>query len=149
LNHWDFLLSSQVAERVAAVLDAPRAKTRVLIVDDDSVMREMLVAFLEEYGFAAVAAEDVDLALRTIDDGPVDAVVSDIRMPRKDGFALLRGVNRLGARTPIILMSSFASATTEREALRAGACAFVHKPFAPDELLRPLGRALGGDKLAA
>lgn len=112
----------------------------VLIVDDDPGMRRMLVEQLECAGYRAAAAAGFDDALSSLDGGGVDAVLSDIQMPGRTGFDLLRSVHQLRPDLPVILMTSFASAAIAERAKEAGAFAFLSKPFDDGQLLEVLER---------
>ncbi len=114
----------------------------VLVVDDDLAMREMIISLLRERGIDAEGAESVDAALSVLRGNPVDAILSDIRMPERDGFELLREVRALQPGTPVVLMSSFGGDAHATLSERAGAAAYLSKPFQPSELSAALERAL-------
>ena len=107
-----------------------------LIVDDDAVHAQMLVEWLREAGWNACAATGVDEALSRVQRASRHTlVISDIRMGDGNGFDLLRAARELGNPVPFILMSSFGTGATPKEALAAGAYAYLAKPFALDHLL--------------
>src|SRR5215813_11909209 len=81
----------------------------VLVVDDEPAMREMLVSLLEEAGIGACSAASADEALKSSRERDYDAVLSDIRMPEKDGVALLGELREARPETPVILMTAFGS----------------------------------------
>ncbi len=92
---------------------SPRA---VLIVDDDAPMRDMLVSLLEEGGIRSAAAASADEALERIQEAEFDAVISDIRMPGKDGVEFTGELRGIRPDTPVILMTAFGSiAASSRE----------------------------------
>jgi DNA-binding NtrC family response regulator len=114
-----------------------------LVVDDDEINAEMLVAGLGDAGWKATAATGVLQALALLQSGSYALVVSDIAMNDGDGFDLLRAI-RTGARpVPVILMSSFGTSATARDAIDAGAFAYLAKPFPLRELLVLVARAHG------
>jgi DNA-binding NtrC family response regulator len=113
----------------------------VLVVDDDAAMREMIVSLLDEQGFRASGCDGVDEALETLREQPVDAVLSDIRMPGKTGIDLLGEIRELRPEVPVVLMTAFGSIDSAVEAMRAGAFDYVTKPFKKDEVLVVLERA--------
>jgi DNA-binding NtrC family response regulator len=114
----------------------------VLVVDDDRAMREMIISLLRDRRIDARGAESVDAALSALRGNPVDAILSDIRMPERDGFELLRVVRELQPETPVLLMSSFGGEAHATLSERAGAAAYLSKPFQPSELSAALERAL-------
>ncbi len=115
---------------------------RVLIVDDESSMREMLSIALGDEGWEVRAARDGEEALAMLGKQPVDVVVSDIRMPGLDGVELLRQVRKQSPHTEVILITAHASTDTAVEAVRLGAYDYVTKPFDVEELKVTLRHAL-------
>ncbi|HXX47501.1 MAG TPA: response regulator, partial [Myxococcota bacterium] len=81
----------------------------VLVVDDEPAMREMLVSLLDESGIRAQSASSADEALASSRDAEFDAVLSDIRMPGKNGLALLAELRETRPDTPVVLMTAFGS----------------------------------------
>jgi two-component system, NtrC family, response regulator AtoC len=114
---------------------------RLLVVDDDGAMREMLESLFQEQGYAVDTAGSVDAALERIADVEYDAVLSDIKMPGRSGMELVGELRRLRPDTPIVLMTAFGSIDSAVEAMRAGAFDYVTKPFEPDAVLFALERA--------
>jgi DNA-binding NtrC family response regulator len=115
----------------------------ILVVDDDATHGQMLVEGLREDGWTASSATGASEALDLVRTGRFGVVVSDIRMEDGDGFALLRWIRAAETPVPVILMSSFGTEATSREALAAGAFEYLPKPFALDELLALVRRATG------
>ncbi|NKB87432.1 MAG: response regulator [Acidobacteria bacterium] len=116
--------------------------SRILIVDDEQSMREMLSYALDNEGWEVLTAADGAAAAVALQTEPVDVVVSDIRMPGMDGLELLRHVTDSAPQTSVILMTAHASTDTAIEALRLGAYDYVTKPFDVDELKISVRRAL-------
>ena len=113
----------------------------VLVVDDDAAMRDMVVSILEDQGIRATAAASVDEALKRLGECEVDVVLTDIRMPGRDGIELLGEIRELRPETPVVLMTAFGSIDSAVEAMQAGAFDYVTKPFKRDALLVTLERA--------
>jgi two-component system KDP operon response regulator KdpE len=107
---------------------------RVLVVDDDPGIRRILCAELDAAGYEALAASDGDDALAAIESQPPDLIISDLAMPRRDGFALIAAVRRRG-RTPIIVLSVRGGDSDKIRALDLGADDYVTKPVSLPELL--------------
>jgi two-component system response regulator AtoC len=116
-------------------------RRRILIVDDDDAMREMVVSLLSDQGYEAHGESGAEGALEYLRDHEVDAVVSDIRMPGKTGLELVAEIHALRSETPVVLMTAFGSIDSAVEAMRAGAFDYITKPFKRDELLLALERA--------
>jgi DNA-binding NtrC family response regulator len=113
----------------------------ILVVDDDAPMRDMLVSLVEEAGYQAAAAGGADEAVEKAREQEYDAVLSDIRMPGKDGIQLIGELRELRPDTPVILMTAFGTIDSAVDAMRAGAFDYVTKPFKRDEILAVLERA--------
>jgi DNA-binding NtrC family response regulator len=104
----------------------------LLVVDDDSAMREMLASLFQDEGWQVSEAGNVDAALELVSENDHDVVVSDIRMPGRSGIELVGELRRLRPDTPVVLMTAFGSIDSAVEAMRAGACDYITKPFEPD-----------------
>jgi len=114
---------------------------RVLVVDDDAAMREMLVSLVEDEGMHAEGAEGAAKALERVRDAEFDAVLSDIRMPGLSGIELLGRLREARPGLPVVLMTAFGSIDSAVEAMRAGAFDYITKPFKRGEVLVVLERA--------
>jgi len=115
---------------------------RVLVVDDHIEMAETLAEGLSERGFEATAcASSVDAAKR-LESEPIDALVTDLRMPHVDGMGLLAVSRKTAPERPVIVMTAYGAIETAVDAIRQGAAHYLTKPFAVDELALFLGRAL-------
>ena len=113
----------------------------VLVVDDDTAMREMVVSLLDDQGIHARAASSADDAIERLADFDCDVVLSDIRMPGRTGIELLGQIRELRPDTPVVLMTAFGTIDSAVEAMHAGAFDYVTKPFQRDALLLTLERA--------
>jgi two-component system response regulator PilR (NtrC family) len=120
----------------------------VLVVDDEAASRESLVDVLKDEGYEATAAASTDAALELIEHGEFDLVVTDLRMPGRDGIALLREVRKLCPQTLVILMTAYASVETAVQALRDGAHDYMIKPLQYDDVLAKIARLLERRELA-
>ena len=112
-----------------ALADAPRELTRLLLVDDSRVTREMERRILEDAGFRVEVAADGDEALRRLAVEAFDCLVTDIEMPNLDGFELtaqLRQIERF-AHLPIVVVSTRESSEDRLRGLRSGADAYLTK----------------------
>jgi DNA-binding NtrC family response regulator len=117
-------------------------KGRVLIVDDEAAMCEMLAGQLERRGFSVLTSRSVDEAIPALRDAEVQVVVADHNMPGKTGIALCDYVTTNLPDLPVVLITAFGSMETAIAAIRAGAYDFLTKPFEIEELVLVLERAL-------
>jgi len=120
---------------------------RVLVVDDELDVRELLTTLLEEAGAAVYAAESAAGALRALSAFRPDVVLSDIAMPETDGYELIRRVRALpaaaGGRLPAAALTAYARVEDRRRALLAGFNIHIAKPVDPEELIAVVA-SLGG-----
>ena len=121
---------------------------RVLIVDDEAAIRRFAARVLLEEGFEVLEAEDGVQALTTIATGQVNAVVSDIVMPRLNGVQLMEALSISHPHLPVVLMSGYATGELVGMGI-AAPCALLAKPFPPERLIEEVRRCLrGADPLA-
>ncbi len=111
-----------------------RAAMRILVVDDERSLRELLAIVLRREGHDVLLAENGKMALAALARGPVDLLISDIKMPDMSGVDVLRAAKEADPGLPAIMMTAFASTETAVEAMRLGACDYLIKPFDVDEL---------------
>lgn len=117
----------------------------VLVVDDEIGIRELVKEILEDSGYRVTTAATAAEADRRLKADRPDLVLLDLSLPDRDGLSLIRGwaANR-GFRTPVIVLSGFASIDNAVEATRLGAADFLEKPIALQKLLAAVKRATGG-----
>src|SRR4029453_11712155 len=102
--------------------------------DDERSLRELLAIVLRREGHEVLLAESGQAALAALKRGPLDLLISDIKMPDMSGVEVLRAAKAADASLPAIMMTAFASTETAVEAMRLGACDYLIKPFDVDEL---------------
>ncbi|MBR0550964.1 response regulator [Stakelama marina] len=109
---------------------------RILTVDDSASMRMLLKASLTKQGFAIEAAEDGEHGLARMHELNPDLLITDINMPKMDGFELIEAVRQLPQfrGTPILVLSTEFSDEKKSRARSAGATGWITKPFDPDKL---------------
>jgi DNA-binding NtrC family response regulator len=108
--------------------------TRILIADDESIIRDSIAEFLRSEGYETQTASDGESALEIVKNGNIDILISDVRMPGMDGIQLIKQINTYASDTLVILMTAFASVETAVQALRSGAADYMLKPLDFDEL---------------
>jgi two-component system response regulator FlrC len=116
-------------------MEAMRRGLPILVVEDDAALREAVCDTLELAGQPVIAAGGGDEALQVLAGSAVSLVVSDVRMLPMDGITLLKEIRSRLPQLPVVLMTAFADVDRAVEAMRAGACDFLLKPFEPQALL--------------
>jgi DNA-binding response OmpR family regulator len=118
----------------------------ILVVDDDTEMRALLVEVLHHEGYAVEEAANGAEALARLRAKSFAAIIMDKNLPGLGGLYLLPGIRSICQRTPLIVMTSLSDAPAYLEGLKKGALDYIFKPFRIEELLRMLRRAvLSGD----
>ena len=114
---------------------------RILVVDDEKLIRWSLMKNLTDAGYEVLEAADGQQALELLDQEGADRMLLDVRMPKKDGLEVLAHMVEHSSEIPIILMTAFGTIDSAVEAMQAGAFDYVTKPFKRDALLVSLERA--------
>src|SRR5687767_2729251 len=130
--------------------EAARARLtmRVLVVEDESDLASTLSRALDEAHFAVDIAADGEEAQFMLREVSYDAVVLDLMVPKRSGWALLQDLRGSGARTPVLILTALDAVADRVKALDLGADDYLPKPFAISELvarLRALVRRAGGN----
>ncbi len=120
---------------------APR-KDRILIVDDDARIRDLLRRYLEQEGFEVMLAEDGKALSRIMQRDPVNLIVLDLMMPGEDGLSICRRLRAANDRTPIIMLTAKGEDVDRIVGLEVGADDYLGKPFNPRELLARVNAVL-------
>jgi len=126
---------------------ATASPPRVLVVDDEPIVRDVLTRYLRHEGFEVEAAADGHEALRAIEDHAPSVILLDLMLPRLSGLELLRLV-RLESSVPVIILSARVSERERITGLELGADDYVVKPYSPGEVVarvRAVLRRAGGD----
>ena len=115
---------------------------KILIVDDELNMRLVLTAMLKKEGYEIASAADGSEALSILKSGPIDAVITDLKMPNVDGMELLNHMNDKHPAIPVIIITAHGTVATAVEALKKGALDYITKPFDLDELKNVISKAM-------
>ncbi len=115
---------------------------RILIAEDEAVLRDLLVRKLMGLGYACESCEDGDAALQLLSSNPFDLMLADIFMPETGGISLLKEVMRIRPHIAVILLASIVDIEIAVDALKYGAYDYITKPFSLEEMSISVSRAL-------
>lgn len=116
----------------------------ILVIEDKESMAQMLRQTLEAEGYRVLTAKDGEAGLKKFGGERVDLVLTDLKLPRKDGLDVLKGVKEADPLVPVIVMTAFGTIETAVTAVKEGAFDFLTKPFDTGHLLVLIQRALEG-----
>ncbi len=135
-------LNKELANAEPGTGTGTSSTVKLLVVDDERSMRELLSIVLRREGYDVTLAENGRAAVDRLERGRFDLLISDIKMPDMTGVDVLRGAKRLDPDILGIMITAFASADTAIEAMRLGAHDYLSKPFDVDELKMKVRNAL-------
>jgi two-component system nitrogen regulation response regulator NtrX len=114
----------------------------VLVIDDDSALRQVCLNMLSARGYRGLGAASVGEGLRAFDEKTPGAVLLDLKLPDGTGLDVLKELQRRSPVTPVVVVSGYGSVPDAVEAMRLGAAEYVEKPFAREQLYQVLARVL-------
>ena len=115
---------------------------KILIIDDNKYIRYVLTTLFEEYGYIVESAGDKVSAMKEIELYKPGLIVLDKKLPDCDGLDLLVEIKKIDEKLPVIMLTAYAEANNAEMAIRAGAYAFLTKPFDNTEILLTISNAL-------
>ncbi|OQB17260.1 MAG: Transcriptional regulatory protein ZraR [Deltaproteobacteria bacterium ADurb.Bin207] len=124
------------------------SKDQVLVVDDEANIRRVLSAQLAREGYEVHTAEDGERALAILREHHIDLVITDLRMPKMDGMALLRHAIEIDPDLPVVMLTAHGTVDNAVEALKTGAFDYITKPFDQTELRAIVAKGLRTRNLA-
>jgi len=124
-------------------------RPRVLIVDDEKFIRDILADFLGMEGYVVRTAEDGQAALNELNHAQYDLVISDLKMPRMGGIELLEQIGQAAPNALTVIMTGFGTVETAIDAMKRGAYDYILKPFKVEEVIHVVQRGLEKQRLAA
>ena len=116
---------------------------RVLVVDDEASIRDLLAKTLALAEYEVDTASDASTALNRLREAEYDLLIADLRMPGMDGLTLIRQVKKIRAELPVIIITGFSSEASAIEAVNLGVAGYLRKPFRVPEVLAAAAKALG------
>jgi response regulator RpfG family c-di-GMP phosphodiesterase len=124
-------------------------RPRVLIVDDEKFIRDILADFLGMEGYLVRTAEDGAAALNELNHAHYDLVISDLKMPRMGGIELLEAMSQAAPNAITVIMTGFGTVETAIDAMKRGAYDYILKPFKVEEVIHVVQRGFEKQRLAA
>ncbi len=118
-----------------------KSSVSILVVDDEEMMRNLLEKILSREGYQIATAENGQAALEVLSGRRFDIVISDMKMPRMNGFDLLKAIKKDHPRTGVIIMTAYGDTYTVKDALLLGADEYITKPFKSYEISLIVERA--------
>jgi DNA-binding NtrC family response regulator len=122
---------------------------RLLVIDDEPLKRSVLSDGLSQAGYHVTCAANAMEATQVLSQADFNVVITDLRMPGKDGLTLVREIRERKPHQPVIVMTAYGTVETAVEAMKLGAFDFLQKPFATEELLLKLDKLIQFEKLAS
>lgn len=120
---------------------------KILVVDDEKSIRKTFEAFLTKEGFEITSAENVDAAIKTMDETDLDLIITDIIMPKITGMELLKIIKDKKPDIPIIIMTGEPTIETATQAVKNGAHDYITKPVSKEMLVKTVRNALEHKRL--
>ena len=111
-----------------------KKNTRILLIDDEEIVRESLSGWLEKDGYTIGTAADGLKGLEAVDEAPWSILLVDLKMPGIDGLEVLRRVKAKSPETAVVIMTAYATVDTAVNAMKLGAFDYIVKPFDPEEV---------------
>jgi len=124
-----------------------KTKGRILVVDDERSMREILEIFLKSEGYSVSVADNGKSALEVMKNDFFDLIITDMKMPKVGGLELLRNVKEISPDTVVVIITAFGTTESAVEAMKLGAYDYITKPFQMDDIRLVVKNALEKQKL--
>src|SRR5499433_4150124 len=118
------------------------SKGSILVVDDESEIREGLELLLKGEGYGVASAETGESGLAKLEEHPFDLMLLDVSLPDRNGLELLKEVRRRDPDLPVVLITAYGSIDMARAAFKGGALDYITKPWSNDELLAQVAQAV-------
>src|ERR1700682_5212936 len=123
------------------------SKGSILVVDDESEIREGLELLLTGEGYGVTSADTGESGLARLEEHPFDLLLLDVSLPDRNGLELLKEIRRRDANLPVVLITAYGSIEMARAAFKNGAMDYITKPWSNDELLAQVAQAVESRRL--
>jgi DNA-binding NtrC family response regulator len=123
------------------------SKGSILVVDDESEIREGLELLLTSEGYGVTSAETGESGLAKLEEHPFDLLLLDVSLPDRNGLDLLKEIKRRDPHIPVVLITAYGSIEMARTAFKSGAMDYITKPWSNDELLAQVAQAVESRRL--
>jgi DNA-binding NtrC family response regulator len=108
---------------------------RILIAEDDAIVRDVIVKFLSDQGYSVILAEDGLEAIKLLRVEDIKLVLADLRMPGADGMEVLRTAMQINSNIAVVILTAYGTLDTALDAMKEGAYDYIVKPFVMQQLL--------------
>lgn len=115
---------------------------KILIVDDDSNLLEIIKMRLESADYEVVTALEEEDALKAVREQAFDMSIIDLHLAKRNGISVMEDVHKIIPDIPVIILTAYGTAESAVEAMKKGACNYLTKPFDPGELLFQINKAI-------
>ena len=116
---------------------------KILVIDDEKLIRWTLEDVLRKEGYAVIVAESGEEGLKLVEEHGPDLIILDLRLPGMQGMEVLERVKKIEPKTVVIIVTAHGSAESAVEAMSKGAYDYLNKPFDVDEVRLVIRKALG------
>ncbi|MBI3405445.1 MAG: sigma-54-dependent Fis family transcriptional regulator, partial [Acidobacteria bacterium] len=123
------------------------SKAWILVIDDETEIREGLELLLSSEGYTVATAEDGEQGLAKLSERPFDLLLLDINLPGRNGLELLKEIRQRDPSVAVVMITAYASIEMARTAFKSGAQDYITKPWNNDELLAVIAQAVEGRRL--
>ncbi|RLB04704.1 MAG: sigma-54-dependent Fis family transcriptional regulator, partial [Deltaproteobacteria bacterium] len=124
-----------------------KREVKILVVDDEEIVRGSLIDWLREDGYQVEAAEDGFKALEKIKREPWDIALVDLKMPKMDGLELMEKIKEVRPEVQVVMITAYATVHTAVQAMKIGAYDYLVKPFNPEEISMLIKRLIESQEL--
>ncbi|RLE10159.1 sigma-54-dependent Fis family transcriptional regulator [Candidatus Aerophobetes bacterium] len=114
---------------------------KILVVDDEPLVRNFLKEVLEAEDYEVLTTEDGLSALKEVERGGIDLVITDVRMPKMNGIELLKEVKKRSPSTLVVVITAYGTIENAVEAMKNGACDYITKPLSPEQIKLAIQKA--------
>jgi DNA-binding NtrC family response regulator len=118
------------------------SKGKILVIDDEGIVRTSCSRALSPEGYEVASAKNGSEALKLLEGGEFDIVLTDLKMPDMDGIEILRKVKEKWPETEVIIITGYQTVDTAVKSIKLGAFDYIEKPFTPDTLIAAVTNAL-------